>query len=152
MFVILTMNLSQRQDVLIQAYIEEKTIKFIENVKVHGYLSIQMYETLVKDLQSSSYYDIEITHDKLMYKPEYLNSKFTGKVMVYNECYYTDEIMEALFREGIYYMEKDDAFSVTIKNSTLSFGMAMFKSIMGSTYSQEITKVGRIRDAIKVEN
>lgn len=147
MFVFSAMNLSQRQDVLLQAYLEEKARSFAENVRVHGYLSIQMYESFIKGLQIV--YDVELIHVKQIYEPEYVNKAFTGEVMVYNEVRYMEEVLEAIYEKGILYMEKDDVFSVKIKNNTSSFGMLLFQSIVSSAYSHEVTQYGRIRDAVR---
>jgi hypothetical protein len=43
---------------------------------------------------------------------------FTGKVLKYQEANYTENILDALYKNGKYEFHKNDTFIITVKNKS----------------------------------
>ncbi len=73
MFIIPTSYFMMKKDVIIQVGIEKSTDYFCENVAAQGYISKNMYERYLDQLDNSGkFYNISLTHQQLVHEPEYI--------------------------------------------------------------------------------
>jgi hypothetical protein len=57
---------------------------------------------------------------------------FTGEVMKYDEKTYTEQILNSLYQKGIYYFDKGDIFTVTVKNKSSGMGRKLLQKFIPS--------------------
>lgn len=150
MFLVVGVNYSQKQDVLSQLYIEIKTKEFTDNVRVHGYMTIQMYEKFKEELSTTGiFFEVEITQERMIFEPEYNNQVFSGNVMVYTEVKYTEEILANMNNNNVYKFTKNDYIEVTVKSNSLTLGMSVFNKLFGAKYQCIAVSSGKIRDVLQ---
>ncbi len=57
---------------------------------------------------------------------------FTGEAMKYDEKTYTEQILDSLYQKGIYYFDKGDIFTVSVKNKSSGMGRKLLQKFIPS--------------------
>lgn len=142
---------SQQQDILLQSYVWEETAEFAEMVKNNGYISKNMYDRYLKNLQmTNQIYEIKMTHKHKIIQPVYNDEGyFMDEVQTTYENHYEKEILSVIYEQkSDYLFRQEDYFSVTIKNKSHTLAEKMRSLLFGRTseHSILITYGGLIRD------
>lgn len=142
---------AQKQDILIQQYVTTETSYFIDSVRNLGYITKQMYEEYIRRIElGNNLYDIELTHYHVVYykeEGEQVDSDY-GETIVYQGeqedtyrrymCYYTPDILEALYDEKsgyIYKLNQEDYLTIKVKQRNKTFGKRLQELFLGVDFS-----------------
>ncbi|MDF2821532.1 MAG: hypothetical protein K0R15_1973 [Clostridiales bacterium] len=121
-----------RQDIIIQQTVNYSVEKVVDSARECGYITLNMYNDFVYEVMSTGTdYDIKLKHFKKYYYEE--EGEFSADYSLY-----TDEITEALFLEGIYYLNVGDLFVVEIISTEGTLGMNMTEALTGTGKSTPI--------------
>ncbi|PJO44898.1 hypothetical protein [Lysinibacillus xylanilyticus] len=128
------------------AYINtENTVnKFVDNVRLKGFITPSMYEDFVNSLHTGNtvLFSIEMEHEKKQYTPVYKDpakpESFTGEYQVQYTSFYWEQIKKTLFESDVpydkrmYKLENGDYFSVNVENKTKFKATMLFDFLTGS--------------------
>ena len=138
MFYFVTYQNYKKQEDLAYIHTYQEVTKFVDSVRMKGYITPKMYEQFELGLHQGNeiLFDIEILHEQKKYQPVYTNgtafqpATFTGKYQVQYDEYFKQQLFDVLYDESVpynqrmYKLQKDDYFTVTVQNKT------KFKSTM----------------------
>ncbi|MER2006152.1 MAG: hypothetical protein ABS939_01765 [Psychrobacillus sp.] len=138
MFYFVTYQNYKKQEDLAYIHTYQEVTKFVDSVRMKGYITPKMYEQFEVGLHQGNevLFDIEIVHEQKKYQPVYTNgtafqsATFTGKYQVQYDEYFKQQLFDVLYDESVpynqrmYKLQKDDYFTVTVQNKT------KFKSTM----------------------
>lgn len=142
---------AEKQDLYMQSYVWEETAEFSEMVKNNGYLTKNMYETFLKNLQvANQSYSIHMTHRHRSFYPVYdLNGVFTDEVRADYINFYEDEMLDTIYKNNKdYIFSQGDYFSIEVQNKTKTWAERLQAIILQRELgnSIHITYGGLIRD------
>jgi len=136
MFTMPTYQNYKKQEDLTYLNTYKVATNFVDAVRLKGYITPDMYKEFADALHTGTdvLFDIEMEHRQKRYNPVYTDptntASFTGEYKVDYESFVESQITDVLFEsaipyeERVYKLQKDDSFSVTIRNKT------KFKSTM----------------------
>lgn len=110
-----------QQDYMMQLYIQEQVIYFVDSVRNVGYLNVGMYEGFEKKLAMSGHtFEIEMSYYEKKYEMETENLYYTG--------YYTDDLKEAIYERDTktFVMHQGDSFMVKVENKDATLAARLF--------------------------
>lgn len=131
-----TYQIYKKQEDLAYLNTYETVTAFVDNVRMKGYITPQMYEDFQKKLIIGDVlYDVEMTHKHKLYVPVFSDpanpNSFTGEYQVQYSEYYETQILDVLYgdptksiEQRTYKLENGDFFSLYVENKT------KFKSTM----------------------
>lgn len=136
LFLIPLQYFANKQDAISQAYVYSLVTDFVEEVQLNGYISQDQYNKFTKSLSNTAVmYTIEMTHAHDVVSPTFNEDgdAVTGtKTVPY--VTYEDEILEKLFdKDGMYYFEKGDHFTLSVRNKTRTMGQKINTLITNSS-------------------
>lgn len=142
---------TQKQDAVIQSYVQSEVSELADMVRNNGYLSKDMYEVFQKKLMATqNSYEVRMTHAHRMVNPVYgEDGSFTGKTAVSYQNFYEDDILkEILERSGSYALRQGDYFTIDVKNRNQTYSNRLQRTFLGISVDQQIhaTYGGVIRD------
>lgn len=144
LFLIPVYYLSLRQDSICQSQIRTQTAYFVDSVRNQGYLTRNMYDLFLKELNNTGQvYQVLLTYYK---KIETLNEK--GEYETHYECSYTDELLS---KEQVEF-QKGGFFKVEVENISKPLSAKITDMVLAVDISKkQIYTVygGAIRDEIK---
>ncbi len=151
LFMIPMQYFADKQDMITQSYVYATVCDFVSDVQLNGYISQDAYNKFSKKLSDTdSRYQISMTHTHDVVYPmfnENGNAIKGTKTIASNK--YEDDILDDLYdNKGVYYLEKGDKFSVTVKNTTRTMGQKLNSIFTGSStkYAIIATYGGVIRN------
>lgn len=142
---------SQKQDSIIQTYVQMKTQAFVDSIRVNGYINEEMYFEFIDLLDATgNLYTVGMDHSHMITEPYVEEDGSINGFYEYSSNSYEEEIKEAIFKtDGVYHLSEGDFISVTVRNRSNTYGDALGRMIYGSKpeeYSIFATAGGRIRD------
>ena len=114
-----------KQDQINQNYVYDCTVKFVDMIRVNGYLSETAYQSFCNQISTTgNVYEVELIHAHEQLNPIYDDElKSTGEYSVVEQCFYTEDIIEQLETGNqIYYFTQGDYISVRLFNVNESLG------------------------------
>ena len=152
MFIAPLLYMAQKQDVISQSYVSNKTTEFIDSIKNSGYISMQMYMDYINKIDATNnLYNIEIVHAKKVVEPLY--NENSGNFLEDNYIYYVntyqDKILETLDKGEDYKFSQGDYISITVVNRTKTIATRLMELFYSSDVPDEqilVTYGGMIRD------
>ena len=151
LFIVPVKGETARTDNVVSAYVYTITNDFVDNVELNGYISLDTYNEFQSKLASTgNSYIVTMVHGHDIYTPKFntAGSAITG-ITTISSATYEDEILEELYdKSGIYYFEKDDHFSITVKNKNRTISQKINRLLTGASvkYSIVATAGGTIRN------
>ncbi len=148
------LQLAQKQDDISQIYVSNTTTQFIDSIKNSGYISRQMYQSFVQNIdKTGNLYNISICHSHKVVEPnvdETTDSILEG----YNTYFintYEDEILESFDRGEDYKFNQGDYISISVSNRTKTLAGRLLGQIIPSTGIEQIICIygGMIRDEVE---
>ncbi|TYQ16013.1 UNVERIFIED_CONTAM: hypothetical protein Cloal_2514 [Acetivibrio alkalicellulosi] len=135
LFVAPIYRMSWFKDQEIYKFINNESSKFVENVRLKGFVSKSSLEGFLNGLNKTGYlYDVQIIHTKKQYYPLYPGDAGyspDNTFVVIDEKYFTKEILDKIYNENNdYRMNIGDNFEIIVVNRTKSQAM-VFSSLMG---------------------
>ncbi|MEK4488004.1 hypothetical protein MHH81_21070 [Psychrobacillus sp. FSL H8-0484] len=138
-----------KQDDIVSQNVKQATTNFVDNVRMKGYITPQMYEDFQRELSVGTKYlfKTEIKHEQKVYTPVYTNANvFTGEYTVDYDEYYWSQIEKLLFDESssipkedrMYKLQQGDFFSVHVENVTKSYSSMMYDFLTGGVGGDDI--------------
>lgn len=150
MFLFPIMYLAQKQDAINQLYVTEQTAEFTNEIKNHGYLTENMYTRFEKKLRATgNVYSIKITHGHTVFNPIYdaETGEFQDDYYTYQECIYTDDILNTIYNNKLYYFRQGDSISVEVININKTLSSTLLNNIGVNHVGQiHVNYGGIIRD------
>lgn len=122
------MLIAQKMDNVVQSYVDNAAIEFIDKSRVTGYISEDSYLEFMDQLNKTTYiYDVKVVHYTKQAIPIYDDTVFTGDYKVDYVACYDKEIEETLFDKDLdYKMKNGDYIKVTIKNKDRTLGTKLY--------------------------
>lgn len=154
LFILPLLYIGQKQDSVVQSYVYNETVRFVEDVEKNGYLSQTMYDDFNRRLANTDViYDVRMEHVHEVVEPVF-SADGTAVVGtdVYESARYEDDILDTLYSDvvdgGIYKFSEGDYFTVTVYNKSKLTGQKMNKLInqVSSKYAVYATFGGVIRN------
>lgn len=144
LFFIPVYYISLRQDAVCQSQVRTETAYFVDAVRNQGYLTRNMYELFLKELdRTGQVYDVELTYYK---KIRAENEE--GEYEIYYEAVYSDELLSEEKTE----FQKGGFFKAEVENVSRPLSAKLTEIILARDVSEkQIYTVygGAIRDEIK---
>ena len=140
MFLFPLLYLSQKQDGINQLYVTEQTVEFTNEIKNHGYITENMYARFEKKLRATgNVYSIQITHSHTVFNPLFDEDteEFLDDYYTYQECIYTEDILNAIYSEKAYYLRQGDYISIEVVNANKTFASSLLQ-IIGVNHKGQI--------------
>jgi len=144
--------MAQKQDVISQSYVSNKTTEFIDSIKNCGYISRDMYMDFVHNIDATNnLYTIDLVHGKKIVEPLYdeTTGAFLEDYNIYYYNYYQDNILETLESGKDYKLSQGDYISITVVNRTKTIATKLMELFYSSDLPDEqiiVTYGGVIRD------
>ena len=114
LFIVPLNYMSARNELLCQNYVAAETAYFVDSVRNVGFVNQQMYEMFVKKLARTNIpYEVKMVH----YKEDY-------------GVYHEDIMAEVLISE-VYYLDRGDFFSVSVKKNGFTWGDRLESFLIG---------------------
>lgn len=151
MFLTPMMNNANKEDQITQDLVYTEVADFVQQVQLNGFISQDMYNEFTKKLSDTNLlYTVEMTHAHDVVMPVFneAGDAVTGTKVV-KSTVYEDDILDGVFdKDGIYYFETGDHFSLTVKNKNRSLAQRLNTLITGSSikYSVVATYGATIRN------
>lgn len=122
------MLIAQKMDNVVQTYVDNAAIEFIDKARVTGYISKDSYLEFTEQLNNTTYlYDVKVEHYSKQAIPIYNNTTFTGNYNIDYVVSYDKEIEETLFDNDLNYnMKNGDYIKVIIKNKDKTLGSKLY--------------------------
>ena len=144
---------AQKQDALIQVFVQTETQKFVDTVRHNGYLNEEMYTSFIEILDSTgNLYNVSMDHAHRITEPKLDEYGFVTDYYEYFLSTYQTEILEAVNQKnGRYSMPQGDYFSVKVCNRTDTyhdFFERFFYGTKASQFSIFATAGGKILDEV----
>lgn len=144
LFLVPVYYVSLRQDAVCQSQVRTETSYFVDSVRNQGYLTRNMYELFLKELDNTGLvYHVELTYYK---KVKVLNDE--GEYEIHYEAAYTDEL---LGQEKIQF-QKGGFFKAEVENISKPLSAKIAEMLLSVDISErQIYAVygGAVRDEIK---
>jgi len=142
---------AQKQDALMQVFVQTETTKFVDAIRYNGHINEEMYLSFLSVLDSTGIlYEVTMDHAHLITEPEVDNSGVVTGYYEYNLSTYETEILNTIYQEnGTYKMSQGDYFSLKVSNKTdtyKDFFDHLFYGTKTSKYSVFATAGGKILD------
>lgn len=139
MFIIPAFRMFWIVDHAILKHVNYETQLFVNTVRHKGYVSKELYENFVRNLaKTMNVYDIEMVHVRKAYVPGN-----TGEVVVYDDCYPTYYILNAIYNQNQdYKMKIGDEFVVSVVNKTKTGTMVFLDFLGGENIPLIFTRYG----------
>ncbi len=155
--VVPTLIFSQQNDQITQEYVSNSTVKFVDNVLVQGKITRDMYEMFIGELDATGMiFDIEIEYAKSVLTPA-----GGGTYNTTQECYYFEDVKNALYRggdegtvidgaaDGVLHLVKGDYLSVMVRNKDATHADMLRRTVMrvwSNRPAIEVNYGGEVRD------
>lgn len=137
---------ARRQDDLSRIVVHQSVTKFVDSVRMKGYVSPQMYQDFTRELGvTGNLYEIAMEHQHKKYDPEYRDPSdpetFQNRFAVVYDAYYEAEILGHLFpdtdlplddRSRIYKLTAGDFFQVKVSSQNRTPSIVLFDALTGS--------------------
>lgn len=137
---------ARRQDDLSRIVVYQSVTKFVDSVRMKGYLSPQMYRDFIHELDvTGNLYEVELEHQHKKYQPNYGDpadaGTFQDSYTVVYDAFFESEILGHLFPEAplqqedqsrIYKLTAGDFFQVKIKSQNKTPSLLLFDTLTGS--------------------
>ena len=135
LFIVPLNYMSARNELLCQNYVTTETTYFVDSVRNVGFVNKQMYETFVKRLSVTKIpYEVKMTHYKEMMTEAEESDEFLEAEGDFFSCYYGvyhEDIMNEVLVSEVYYMDKGDFFSVSVKKKGVTWGDRLENFLIG---------------------
>lgn len=143
----------QKEDAIVQAYVNEETTEFVDMIRNNGYLSDDMYSLFQKKiLKTNNRYEIKMIHRHKQINPIYSDDgRLQDDVNVIYHNTYEEDILRKIYEEdGIYKMNQGDFISVSIYNTNPTLSSRFQEFFLGTSVQHSICVRygGMIRDEI----
>lgn len=137
---------ARRQDDLSRIVVHQSLTKFVDSVRMKGYVSPQMVQDFTRELDSTgNLYEITMEHQHKKYDPEYSDPAdsrtFQNNYVVVYDAYYESEILGHLFPDTdlpidddsrIYKLTVGDFFQVKVTSKSRTPSLILFDALTGS--------------------
>ncbi len=142
---------AQKQDALIQVFVQTETTKFADAIKCNGYIDEEMYLSFLAVLDSTGIlYEVTMDHAHVITEPELDDAGAVTGYYEYSLSTYESEMLDRIYQEnGRYKMSQGDYFSVKVNNRTNTYKDFFDHLLYGaktSEYSVFATAGGKILD------
>lgn len=149
-FVQITYDTS-KTDMATNVHVYKVVNDFVDEVELNGYISQDMYNNLQKKLSDTGVmYTIEMTHSHAVVSPVFNeNGDAIKGTKTSTVATYEDEILDKLYdTDGMYYLEANDYFSITVKNKTRTLAQKLNRIITGTStkYAVVVVAGGVVRN------
>lgn len=146
-----TYQIYKKEEDLAYVNTYEVVTEFVDNVRMKGFITPQMYEDFQSKLHIGNVlYDVQMVHQHKIYSPVYTNpgdlNSFTGKYEVQYDEFYWEQIEPYLFgtasstdyKERKYKLENGDFFQVYVENKTKFKSTMLFDFLTGGLSSDAV--------------
>ena len=151
MFVFPLLSVAERNDDISQLAVQTATVKFVDDIRSTGKLTLNNYDAYVQKLAATgNSYDIEMEHKILDENPSkkvtWAKSKKIGENVYYSK--FTSQILDTFSTNNEYVLNEGDIFSVSVKNTNTTLSQMLrnfFYSVTGAGTPQvEATHAGMV--------
>ncbi len=120
-----TLYVLRKADNMSEEMVKTKTFQFVENVKLKGYISYDMYDDFLKELcKTKRKLNVSILHGKpIKYPLEPGNPEYTSDKpykVIYDEYGEKQILNEYVFKHKDYKMNKNDRIEITVVSEDMS--------------------------------
>lgn len=136
LFVAPLYNMLLRQDIMILQTVNYSVEKLADSARECGYITFNMYNDFLNEIYSTGMdYKVKMKH----YEKYYFDDKesFTADYLLF-----TDEILEDINNEGIYYFHVGDMFVIEVISESDSLGMSFTHSLTGMNTTPVFSRAG----------
>ncbi|WP_054955814.1 hypothetical protein [Paenibacillus dakarensis] len=137
---------ARRQDDLSRIVVFQSLTKFVDSVRMKGYLTPQMYQDFLRELEvTGNIYEVGMEHQHKKYEPDYEDSAdpktFLNSYTIVYDTYYDADILGLLFPDKelppddpdrMYKLTAGDYFQVKIKSLNQTPYILLFDALTGS--------------------
>lgn len=154
LFLVPLMYLAQKQDVITQLFVSNKTTQFVDSIKNTGFLSYDMYLSFMKQMESTNnIYNIELTHAHKVIEPVYdeTSNNYMEDYIIHYYNTYQDEILSEISSKGEYRFNQGDYVSIKIENKNKTYATRLQNMIFNTNINKGqifITYGGMIRSEV----
>lgn len=138
MFIFPLLSVSERSDDISQLSVQTATMKFVDNARSVGKITMDNYTELVSTVNATgNSFDIEM-EVKILDENVGKKSAWTQGIVIGENIYYsvyTSQIVDELQKNGVYVMKEGDMFSASVKNTNKTLSQTIrgvFYSISGN--------------------
>lgn len=122
---------AQKQDVVVQNYVDAAVVEFVDVSRATGYVSKSNYQAFIAKLDATgNVYNVEITHYSLKSAP---SSDKVGYTSYYEATTKADIVNILNSGDGTYAMKTGDFLRVSVKNINPTLGRRLLGLLVGST-------------------
>lgn len=132
-----TMLYAQKQDVVVQNYVDSAVEEFVDTSRARGYVSQNNYEEFISKLDATqTVYDVQITHYSERQTPVTRGDKKDYES--YYEAYTQEDILSTIYDStetestARYDMKTGDFIRVEVKNTTPTIGRQLLGMFTGN--------------------
>lgn len=146
-----TYQIYKKQEDLAYANTYQVVTEFVDNVRMKGFITPQMYDDFQAKLHVGDVlYDVQLVHQHKVYSPIYSDpsnaNSFTGKYDVQYDEFYWEQIEPYLYgtasspdyKERKYKLESGDFFEVYVENKTKFKSTMLFDFLTGGLGSDGV--------------
>ena len=132
---------AQKQDTIVQNYVDSATEEFVDISRATGQISREQYEQMIRKLDATgNVYDVEITH----YKEKTAPVSGTSDYQTYYDAYDKTEILDTIYTKAdqnrVYQMNTGDFLRVEVENTSTTLG----RKLLGFFIGRPTTEGGQI--------
>lgn len=142
---------ARRQDDLSRIVVYQSVTKFVDSVRMKGYITPQMYQDFMRELDvTGNLYEVEMEHQHKKYEPDYSdpadNGTFQDSYSVVYDAYFEREILNHLFPESsppedyqgrVYKLTAGDFLKVRVKSLNKTPSLLLFDALTGSNSGEK---------------
>lgn len=133
-----TMLYAQKQDTVVQNYVDSAVEEFVDTSRARGYISQNTYEEFINKLDvTKNVYDVNITHYSERQTPVAREGKKDYES--YYEAYTQDDILSTIYDQSAsnstarYDMKTGDFLRVEVKNTSPTLGRRLLGMFTGNS-------------------
>lgn len=137
---------ARRQDDLSKIIVYQSVTKFVDSVRMKGYITPQMYLDFMQEMDvTGNLYEIEMEHQHKKYEPVYDDpaepGTFQDRYTVLYDAYFENEVLGYLFPQSelsledqsrVYRLTAGDFFQVRIRSLNRTPSMLLFDALTAS--------------------
>lgn len=142
-------ELARRQDDLSRIVVYQAVTKFVDSVRMKGYITPTMYQDFLQELAATgNEYDVQMEHRHKKYQPEYADpadpDTFLNRYVVVYDAYCQEDLAAYLFPQTdmprdderrVYRLTAGDLFQVRVQSLNRTPGMLIMDALTGTDSS-----------------
>lgn len=133
-----TMLYAQKQDTIVQSYVDSAVEEFVDTSRARGYVAQNTYEEFISKLDATqNVYDVNMTHYSERQAP--VTKGDTKDYESYYEAYTQDDILSTIYDQATtestarYDMKTGDFLRVEVKNTSPTLGRRLLGMFTGNS-------------------